>query len=208
MMLGLILMRVEKKTPAGLVGQNIWKPMGATHTATWNLDRPQEMGHRLATPAAHRIDTWGHSAQWWHPSGGNGKDFSATGIYGQDVYVAPDARTVIVKMSNYGTQQDEQETFDALRSITQHHDEEADLLWLVRALSGACEVNWTGLASFRPPVFRIHAVRTRSAPPGSPSRPATAQGARRELSPTTGALDNKRQTPETSRCPPSRCGPL
>lgn len=45
MMLGLILMRVEKKTPADLVGQSIWKPMGATHTATWNLDRPQEMGH-------------------------------------------------------------------------------------------------------------------------------------------------------------------
>jgi len=187
MMLGLILMRVEKKTPADLVGQSFWKPMGATHTATWNLDRPQEMGHRLAAPAAHRIDTWGHSAQWWHPSGGNGKDFSAIGIYGQDVYVAPDARPVIVKMSNYGTQQDEQETFDALRSITQHHDEEADLLWLVRALSGACEVNWTGLASFRPPVFRIHAVCARSAPPGSPSRPATAQGARRELSPDHGS---------------------
>ncbi|MGW2022940.1 serine hydrolase domain-containing protein [Streptomyces decoyicus] len=159
MMLGLILMRVEKKTLANLVSEDIWKPMGATHTATWNLDRedgvekafcglnatardfakigqlvldkgsangqqiiPKKWVTRLATPAAHRIDDWGYSAQWWHPSGGNGKDFSAIGIYGQYVYVAPDARTVIVKLSNHGTQQDEQETLDALRSITQQHD--------------------------------------------------------------------------------------
>ncbi|MCX4640874.1 beta-lactamase family protein [Streptomyces platensis] len=159
MMLGLILMRVEKKPLAELLSEGIWKPVGATHTATWNLDRedgvekafcglnatardfakigqlvldkgsangqqiiPEKWVTRLATPAPHRIDNWGYSAQWWRPSGGNGKDFSAIGIYGQYVYVAPDARTVIVKMSDHGTQQDEQETVDALRSIAQHND--------------------------------------------------------------------------------------
>ncbi|WP_406478134.1 serine hydrolase domain-containing protein [Streptomyces platensis] len=108
MMLGPILIRVEKKPLADLLSEGIWKPVGATHTATWNLDRedgvekafcglnatardfakigqlvldkgsangqqiiPEKWVTRLATPAPHRIDNWGYSAQWWHPSGGN-----------------------------------------------------------------------------------------------------------------------------------------
>ncbi|MFE0381323.1 hypothetical protein ACFW1M_38490 [Streptomyces inhibens] len=68
-------------------------------------------------PAPHKVDGWGYSAQWWHPPGGDGKDFSAVGVYGQYIYLSPDTKTVIVKISDYGDQQDEQETFDALRAI-------------------------------------------------------------------------------------------
>ncbi|MFE2011300.1 serine hydrolase domain-containing protein [Streptomyces sp. NPDC059491] len=153
-MLGLILARVEGKPLADLLTERLWGPVGATHTATWNLDHDRgtekafacinatardfaRIGQlvldggtangrqivakqwidRLSTPAPHKIDGWGYSAQWWHPSGGNGKDFSAIGVYGQYTYIDPVNRTVIVKMSDHGTQQDEQETIDALRSI-------------------------------------------------------------------------------------------
>lgn len=51
--------------------------------------------------------------------GGNGKDYSALGVYGQYIYADPASRTVVVKLSDYGDQQDEQETFDALRAIAQ-----------------------------------------------------------------------------------------
>ncbi|QIS23865.1 serine hydrolase [Nocardia terpenica] len=71
---------------------------------------------RIATPARQAVDGWGYSAQWWHPSA-DGRDFSALGVYGQYIYVDPDTETVIVKLSDYGDQQDEQETFDALRAI-------------------------------------------------------------------------------------------
>ncbi|WP_268977938.1 hypothetical protein [Streptomyces sp. GS7] len=40
-------------------------------------------------------------------------------MYGQYIYVDPVSRTVVVKLSDYGDQQDEQETFDALRAIAQ-----------------------------------------------------------------------------------------
>ncbi|GAA1899935.1 serine hydrolase domain-containing protein [Streptantibioticus ferralitis] len=72
---------------------------------------------RIATPAPHQVDGWGYSAQWWHPPGGDGKDFSAIGVYGQYIYVNPATKTVIVKLSDYGDQQDEEETIDALRAI-------------------------------------------------------------------------------------------
>lgn len=72
---------------------------------------------RIATPAPLTIDDWGYSAQWWHPSGGVGVDFSAIGIYGQYTYVNPDTKTVIVKLSDHGTEQDEQETFEVFRAM-------------------------------------------------------------------------------------------
>ncbi|MWA07760.1 serine hydrolase domain-containing protein [Streptomyces sp. BA2] len=77
---------------------------------------------RLSAPAATMADGWGYSAQWWHPSGATG-DFSAVGIHGQYIYVNPAKRTVIVKLSDHGTQQDEQETIDAMRDLSQnlHH---------------------------------------------------------------------------------------
>ncbi|MFI2184772.1 serine hydrolase domain-containing protein [Streptomyces sioyaensis] len=83
---------------------------------------PQAWVDRLSTPAATMADGWGYSAQWWHPSGATG-DFSAIGIYGQYIYVNPAKRTVIVKLSDHGTAQDEQETIDAMRDLSQnlHH---------------------------------------------------------------------------------------
>ncbi|MET7617907.1 serine hydrolase [Streptomyces sp. NPDC005408] len=154
-LLGQVLAKVEGRPLADLLARNIWEPMGAQDSATWNLDRdggtekafccinatardyakvgqlvldgarvgtrqivPKEWIKRIATPAAHQVDGWGYSAQWWHPSGGDGQDFSAVGVYGQYIYVNPAAHTVIVKLSDYGDQQDEQETFDALRAIT------------------------------------------------------------------------------------------
>ena len=57
------------------------------------------------------------SAQWWHPSGAT-DDFSAIGVYGQYIYVNPANRTVIVKLSDHGTEQDEQETIDAMRDLS------------------------------------------------------------------------------------------
>lgn len=83
---------------------------------------PQAWIDRLSTPVATMADGWSYSAQWWHPSGATG-DFSAVGIYGQYIYVNPAERTVMVKLSDHGTQQDEQETIDAMRNLSQnlHH---------------------------------------------------------------------------------------
>lgn len=78
---------------------------------------PAEWIDRIATPAPLAVDEWGYSAQWWHPPGGTGSDLSAIGIYGQYIYVDPASQTVIVKLSDYGTEQDEQETIDAFRSL-------------------------------------------------------------------------------------------
>ncbi|WP_326757605.1 serine hydrolase [Streptomyces phaeochromogenes] len=155
-LLGQVLAKVQGRPLADLLADNIWAPMGAQDSATWNLDH--DNGHekafccinatprdyaklgqlvlnngraqgkqiiplawikRIATPAPHKVDGWGYSAQWWHPPGGNGKDYSALGVYGQYIYVDPASRTVVVKLSDYGDQQDEQETFDALRAIAQ-----------------------------------------------------------------------------------------
>ncbi|MHB6911527.1 serine hydrolase domain-containing protein [Streptomyces sp. DB-54] len=155
-LLGQVLAKLQGRPLADLLADNIWAPMGAQDSATWNLDH--DNGHekafccinatprdyaklgqlvlnngraqgkqiiplawikRIATPAPHKVDGWGYSAQWWHPPGGNGKDYSALGVYGQYIYVDPVSRTVVVKLSDYGDQQDEQETFDALRAIAQ-----------------------------------------------------------------------------------------
>ncbi|MFI0716708.1 serine hydrolase domain-containing protein [Streptomyces inhibens] len=153
-LLGQVLAKVEGQPLADLLARNIWAPMGAQDSATWNLDHdgghekafccinatardyaklgqlvlndgqlrgrhiiPRSWIKRIATPAPHKVDGWGYSAQWWHPPGGDGKDFSAVGVYGQYIYLSPDTKTVIVKLSDYGDQQDEQETFDALRAI-------------------------------------------------------------------------------------------
>jgi CubicO group peptidase (beta-lactamase class C family) len=64
-------------------------------------------------------DRWGRRrpAQWWHPTGGDGADLTAVGVYGQYVYVDPPSGTVIVKLSDHGTTQDEQEIIEAFRAI-------------------------------------------------------------------------------------------
>ncbi|WP_406321218.1 serine hydrolase domain-containing protein [Streptomyces sp. NBC_00519] len=78
---------------------------------------PQAWIDRLSTPAVTMSNGWSYSAQWWHPSGAKG-DFSAVGVYGQYIYVNPAERTVIVKLSYHGTEQDEQETIDAMRDLS------------------------------------------------------------------------------------------
>lgn len=78
---------------------------------------PSEWIKRLATPAQHPVSDWGYSAQWWHPIGGVGVDYSAIGIYGQFIYVNPGTGTVVVKLSDYGTEQDELDTINVMRAL-------------------------------------------------------------------------------------------
>ncbi|MFF0635035.1 serine hydrolase domain-containing protein [Nocardia sp. NPDC004151] len=72
---------------------------------------------RIGNPAPHQVDGWGYSAQWWHPVGGDGADLSAVGVYGQYIYVDPPSHTVIVKLSDYGTGQDELDTIAVFRDL-------------------------------------------------------------------------------------------
>ncbi|WP_395656456.1 serine hydrolase domain-containing protein [Nocardioides sp.] len=81
---------------------------------------PRSWITRIETPAPLEVDGWPYSAQWWHPPGGDGADLSMLGVYGQYTYVNPETGTVIVKLSDYGTDQDEQETYDVLRSVADH----------------------------------------------------------------------------------------
>jgi CubicO group peptidase (beta-lactamase class C family) len=78
---------------------------------------PVEWITRVRTPSPHSIDGWGYSAQWWLPSNAEHQDLAAIGVYGQYVYVARSTRTVIVKLSDHGAEQDELETINALRAI-------------------------------------------------------------------------------------------
>jgi CubicO group peptidase (beta-lactamase class C family) len=78
---------------------------------------PAEWITRVRTPSPHSIDGWGYSAQWWLPSNAEHQDLAAIGVYGQYVYVARSTRTVIVKLSDHGAEQDELETINALRAI-------------------------------------------------------------------------------------------
>lgn len=80
---------------------------------------PQAWIDRISTPSGLDLDGWGYSAQWWHPRRG-GSDFTAIGVYGQYIYVDPETHTVIVKISDYGIEQDEAETVDALHYIARH----------------------------------------------------------------------------------------
>ncbi|MFE7742667.1 serine hydrolase [Nocardia sp. NPDC057455] len=78
---------------------------------------PPAWVERIRTPAPHQVGVWPYSAQWWHPTGGDGADLTAVGVYGQYVYVDPPSGTVIVKLSDHGTTQDEQETIEVFRMI-------------------------------------------------------------------------------------------
>lgn len=71
---------------------------------------------RISTLAPREVSGWGYSAQWWHAPGSD-DDLTAVGVYGQYIYVNPAADTVIVKLSDYGTEQDELETVDMMRAL-------------------------------------------------------------------------------------------
>lgn len=76
---------------------------------------------RLLTPQPHMDGGWGYSTAFWHPEGANAgtrsADATAIGILGQYIYINARTGTVIVKMSSHGIEQDERETFRAMRSI-------------------------------------------------------------------------------------------
>lgn len=72
---------------------------------------------RIARPPTHPVDGWGYSAQWWQRDPQGSPDFAAVGIHGQYLYIDPARRVVIVKLSDYGENQDEKETYDVLRAI-------------------------------------------------------------------------------------------
>ncbi len=69
----------------------------------------------------------GYGLQWWLPDGDRG-EFSAVGVYNQFVYVDPQTRTTIVKLSanrQYGTSPDEatnrdMENVALLRAVARH----------------------------------------------------------------------------------------
>lgn len=79
---------------------------------------PRAWIERISSPSPLPLGGWGYSAQWWHAPSSDG-DFTAIGVYGQYIYVDPEARTVIAKLSDHGTEQDELETIDALRHIAE-----------------------------------------------------------------------------------------
>ncbi len=78
---------------------------------------PARWIERIATPARRAVDGWPYSAQWWHAPGGDDGDISAIGVYGQYVYVNRDTRTVIVKLSDHGAEQDEADTLAVMQAI-------------------------------------------------------------------------------------------
>lgn len=76
---------------------------------------------RLLTPQPDMDGDWGYSTAFWHPEGAEAgtrsDDATAIGILGQYLYVNARTDTVIVKMSSHGVEQDERETFRAMRAI-------------------------------------------------------------------------------------------
>lgn len=86
---------------------------GSPVSAAW-LDR-------LLTPRPRLVYGWPYSTSFWHiPGDERGRrlaDASAIGVFGQYIYVNPAAETVIVKLSDYGIEQDEAATYRAFRRI-------------------------------------------------------------------------------------------
>lgn len=72
----------------------------------------------ISHPAELPVGGLPYSAHWWQVErDGQEGDFSAIGIHGQYVYVNPKRNVSIVKLSDYGPEQDEWETLFALRRI-------------------------------------------------------------------------------------------
>ncbi|APH59781.1 Beta-lactamase family protein [Granulibacter bethesdensis] len=77
---------------------------------------PEFWIERLYKPAPARVDGLEYSAQWWHTES-DINDISAIGVYGQYIYIDPVSRSVVVKLSDYGAEQDEAETLDVLNIL-------------------------------------------------------------------------------------------
>ncbi|MGI6877537.1 serine hydrolase domain-containing protein [Microbacterium sp. gxy059] len=77
---------------------------------------PEAWIERISTPTGLEMEGgWGYSAQWWRAPGA-GEDFLALGVYGQYIWVDPATDTVIVKLSDHGTEQDEIYAVEAMRA--------------------------------------------------------------------------------------------
>lgn len=79
---------------------------------------PEAWIERISTPSV-QLGDMGYSAQWWHPFEGS-ETMSALGIHGQYVFIDPVQDVVVVKLSDHGDQQDEQETLDVLQAVANH----------------------------------------------------------------------------------------
>lgn len=78
-------------------------------SAAWT-EEPRQIVNR-----GHALD---YRDGWWIPPGNEAdRDFSAIGVFGQYLYVNPATRTVIVKLSDHGVEQDEVLTMLAMRRI-------------------------------------------------------------------------------------------
>ena len=72
----------------------------------------------VPTERTNRSAAMTYSDGWWIPPyNAHDGDFSAIGIYGQYVYVNPLTQTIIVKLSEYGAEQDELASLSAMRQI-------------------------------------------------------------------------------------------
>ncbi len=72
----------------------------------------------IPTERANQSADMAYSDGWWiPPNNTHDGDFSAIGIYGQYVYVNPLTQTIIVKLSEYGAEQDELATLSVMRQI-------------------------------------------------------------------------------------------
>ncbi|KVO50466.1 serine hydrolase domain-containing protein [Burkholderia stagnalis] len=72
----------------------------------------------VPSASANQSIAMAYSDGWWiPPDNARDGDFSAIGIYGQYVYVNPLTQTIIVKLSEYGAEQDELATLSAMRQI-------------------------------------------------------------------------------------------
>lgn len=75
---------------------------------------------RITTPVAAAEPSWMYAAQWWHPAGYEQHgDYSAIGVYSQFVYVNPKHQAVVVKLSDYGAEQDEVDLINVFRALVE-----------------------------------------------------------------------------------------
>ncbi|MFM6321437.1 MAG: serine hydrolase domain-containing protein [Microcystis panniformis] len=73
--------------------------------------------HLQAGATSEEYGKWGYQYQWWIPTDSNG-DYSAVGVWGQYIYVAPKEKVVIVKTSSGLTKpQDDDEAVALFRAI-------------------------------------------------------------------------------------------
>ncbi len=87
--------------------------------------QPSDWIGRISTPSVEASPDWMYSSLWWHPPGHElWSDITALGVYGQYVYVADEFDTVITKLSDYGSEQDERETVYVFRQLAKSCSEQ------------------------------------------------------------------------------------